>query len=160
VPDPKEDEPLRRRIVSTVLPCVALLAFVVVSCGRAEEDAAKPVPKESTVSAPAARAQVDPALMVTEWLLTSLDGEELLSKTEITLEIGKKQAGGSSGCNFYGGEVRKMADGSFVWPGGDVTEIGCSGGITRQETRYLNLLDEVEAYRISGGRLEMMDGEG
>ena len=30
----------------------------------------------------------------------------------------------------------------------------------RQGTRYLNLLDEVEAYRIKGDRLEMMNGEG
>ncbi len=30
----------------------------------------------------------------------------------------------------------------------------------RQETTYLNLLDEVEAYRIEGSRLEMMNGEG
>ena len=138
---------------------MALLALVAVSCGRADEDAAKPAPEESTVSAPPARAQVDPALVGTEWLLTSLDGDELLPKTEITLEIDKGEAGGSSGCNLYGGRVGKMADGTFVWPGADVTEIGCSGGILRQETRYLNLLDEVEAYRIEEDRLEMMNGE-
>ena len=151
---------MRRRIVSTVLPCVALLALVAVSCGRADEDAAKPAPEESTVSASPSRAQVDPALVGTEWLLTSLDGDELLPKTEITLEIDKEGAGGSSGCNLYGGEVDKMADGSFVWPGAGMTDIGCSGGVARQETRYQNLLDEVEAYRIEGDRLEMMNGDG
>ena len=130
------------------------------SCGSAEEDAAKPAPEESTVSAPPSRAQVDPALVGTEWLLTSLDGDELLPKTEITLEIDEGEAGGSSGCNFYGGEVDRMADGSFVWPGADMTEMGCSGEVLRQETRYQNLLDEVDAYRIEGDRLEMMNGEG
>ena len=130
------------------------------SCASADEDVAEPAPEESTVSAPQPRAQVDPALVGTEWLLTSLDGDELLPKTEITLEIDKEQAGGSSGCNFYGGEVDKMADGSFVWPGAGMTDIGCSGEVLRQETRYQNLLDEVEAYRIEEDRLEMMDGEG
>src|ERR671916_65270 len=122
---------MRRRIVSTVLLCVALLALVTVSCERAEEDAAKPAPEESTVSAPPPRAQVDPALVGTEWLLTSLDGDELLPKTEITLEIDKEAARGSSGCNLYGGDVDKIADGSFLWPGGDMTQMGCSGEVMR-----------------------------
>src|SRR5918998_307105 len=151
---------MRRRIVSTVLLCVALLALLAVSCGTAEEDAVKPAPEESTVSAPPPRAQVDPALVGTEWLLTSLDGHELLPRTEITLEVGKEAARGSSGCNFYGGDVHKMADGSFVWSGPGMTDMGCTGRVGRQETRYLNLFDEVEAYRIEEDRLEMMDGEG
>ena len=41
-----------------------------------------------------------------------------------------------------------------------MTTIGCADDLRRQETRYLNLLDEVEAYRIEDGRLELMDGEG
>ena len=151
---------MRHKIASTVLLCVALLALVAVSCGRADEDAAMLAPEESTVSASPPRAQVDPALVGTEWLLTSLDGDELLPETEITLEIGKREAGGSSGCNLYGGEVDKMAGGSFVWPGGDMTQMGCSGEVLRQETRYLNLLGEVEAYRIEEDRLEMTNGEG
>jgi heat shock protein HslJ len=135
------------------------------SCGSADEDAAEssaePAPEGSTASLPPARAQVDPALVGTEWLLTSLDGEELLPKTEITLEIDKEEAGGSSGCNLYGGDVDKMKDGSVVWPGGTyMTTIGCADDLQRQETRYLNLLDEVEAYRIEDDRLELMDAEG
>ena len=78
---------MRRRIVSTILPCVAFLALVAVSCGSTDKDAAKPAPEESTVLVPPSRAQVDPALVGTEWILTSLDGDELLPKTEITLEI-------------------------------------------------------------------------
>ena len=113
-----EDGPLRRRIASTALLCVALLALAAVSCGRADEDAAKPAPEESTVSASPPRAQVDPSLVGTEWLLTSLDGEELLYKTEITLEIDEEEAGGSSGCNFYGGEVERWPTDLFCGPAG------------------------------------------
>lgn len=110
---------------------------------------------------PPAPAQVDPALVGTEWLLTGLDGEELLPNTEVTLEIDDESAGGSSGCNFYGGDVKKMADGSIVWSGGsDMTTIGCEEDVQRQETRYLNLLDYIEAYRIEDDRLELMDGGG
>ncbi len=152
---------MRRRIVPTVLLCVVLPALVAVSCGRADKDAAKPAPEESTVSAPPSRAQVDPALAGTEWLLTSLDGEELLPKTEITLEIEKESADGSSGCNFYGGDVDRMAEGSVEWSGAnEMTEMGCSGDVGRQERRYVNLLDEIEAYRVEDGRLGLMDAEG
>ena len=139
------------------------MAFFVaaMSCGRADEDAANPQPEGSTVSIPQPRAQVDPALVGTEWLLTSLDGEELVSKTEITLEIGEEIARGSSGCNFYGNDVDKMEDGSIVMPGGsDMTTIGCSGDKRRQESRYLRLFDDTEAYRVEGDLLEMMNGEG
>jgi len=116
---------------------------------------------ELAVFVPPAPAQVDPDLVGTEWLLTSLEGEELLPKTEITLEIDKKMAGGSTSCNFYGGDVDKMADGSVAWSGAsDMTTVGCPDDLRRQETRYLNLLDGIEAYRIKDGRLEMMDGGG
>lgn len=114
---------------------------------------------------PPAPAQVDPALVGTEWLLTSLKGEGLLPKTEVTLEIGKEVLGGNSGCNFYGGEVDKMDDGSLVWSGGygggtDTTTIGCEGAIQRQETSYQNAFGDVRAYRVEGERLEMIDGDG
>lgn len=152
---------MRRRSVSTVSLCVALLALAALSCRRADEDAAEPAPEGTSVSASSPRAQVDPALVGTEWLLTSLDGEELPPKTEITLEIGKEEAGGSSGCHSYGGDVEKMADGSVEWSGAnDMTTVGCAGDVGRQETKYLNLLDEIEAYRIEDGWLDLMDGEG
>lgn len=64
---------------------------------------------EVATFAPPAPAEVDPALAGTEWLLTSLGGEEPLPKTEITLEIGEESAGGSTGCNAYGGDMKKMA---------------------------------------------------
>ncbi len=73
--------------------------------------------------------------------------------------------GGDSGCNFYGSEVDKMDDGSLVWPGGygggmDSTDISCPTDILRQETSYQNALSDVRTYRIEGGRMEMIDGDG
>lgn len=137
------------------------LFVAAMSCGRADEDAAKPPQEDSTVSTPPPREQVDPALVGTEWLLTSLGGEELVPKTEITLEIGEEIARGNSGCNLYGNDVDKMDDGSIVMPGGsDMTTIGCSGDKRRQESRYLTLFDEAEAYRVEDDLLEMMNGEG
>lgn len=116
---------------------------------------------EVAVFVPPAPARVDPALVGTEWLLTSLGGEELLPKTEVTLEIGKEILRGSAGCNLYGGEVDKMAGGSVLWSGGtDMTTMGCPKNILRQETGYLNALDVTEAYRIEDDRLEMKNGEG
>ena len=114
---------------------------------------------------PPAPAQVHPALAGTEWLLTSLKGEELLTKTEVSLEIDSEMLGGDSGCNFYGSEVDKMDDGSLVRPGGygggmGSTDIGCPTDILRQETSYQNALSGVRIYRIEGGRMEMIDGDG
>lgn len=112
-----------------------------------------------------APAQVDPALVGTEWLLTSLKGEGLLPKTEVTLEIGKEVLGGNSGCNFYGSEVDKMDDGSLVpstgYGGGtDSTEIGCASDILSQESEYQTAFGNAKNYRIEGDRLEMMNGDG
>lgn len=66
---------------------------------------------------PPAPAQVHPALAGTEWLLTSLKGEELLTKTEVSLEIDSEMLGGDSGCNFYGSEVDKMDEDRSCGPG-------------------------------------------
>jgi heat shock protein HslJ len=134
---------------------------------RATEDRFELQSESGRVAAfvPPAPAQVDPALVGTEWLLTSLKGEGLLPKTGVTLEIGKEVLGGNSGCNFYGSEVDRMDDGSLVWSGGygsgtDTTTIGCEGDILRQETSYQNAFDDVREYRVEGVRLEMMDGDG
>jgi heat shock protein HslJ len=91
---------------------MAILA-VVVSCGGADKVAAKPAPEGDTVSAPPPRAQVDPALVGTEWPLVSPDGDELLSETDTTLEIDEEIVSGSAGCNAYGGLVEKMTGGSI-----------------------------------------------
>lgn len=139
---------------------MAILA-VAVSCGSADEDAAEPATEGTTASAAPSRAQVDPALAGTEWLLMRLDGEELLPNTEITLEIGDEIISGGSTCIAYGGPVDKMECGTVVWSGArDIAPFGCAEDVRRQETRYANLLDLVEAYRIEGDRLELMDGEG
>ncbi len=151
---------MRRRSVSTVLLGMAILA-VAVSCGGADKVASEPASEGNTVSAPPTRAQVDPALVGTEWLLVSLDGDELLSETDITLEIDEEIVSGSAGCNAYGGPVDKMTGGSIEWAGArDMSEMGCPEDVRRQETRYVNLLDGIEAYRIERDQLRLIDGGG
>jgi heat shock protein HslJ len=147
-----------RRQAEGILDIVRHLARV-----EAEEDRMELTSESGEVVtfAPPAPAEVDPALAGTEWLLTSLGGQEPLPETEITLEIDEESAVGSSGCNSYGSDVEKMAEGSIVWSDGTgMTTVGCREDVRRQETRYLNLLYETEAYRIEDGRMEMMNGDG
>ena len=151
-----------RRQAESILGIMRNLAQV-----RATEDRFELRSESGEIAAfvPPAPAQVDPELVGTEWLLTSLRGEELLPKTEVTLEIGREVLGGNSGCNFYGSEVDKMDDESLVWSGGygggtDSTDIGCAPDVSRQEEEYQSTFSSAENYRVEGDSLEMVDDEG
>ncbi len=110
-------------------------------------------------------AQVDPALVGTEWLLSSLGGEGLVPGTEITLEIGADSVGGFSGCNEYGGAIDRMDGGTLTWSkdpndGFASTMVGCAGPDMRQETAYQNAVSSAESYSVGGDRLMITGGEG
>jgi len=63
---------------------------------------------------------VETTLAGTEWSLVSLNGEELITGTTITLSLEDDYLGGEMGCNGYGnsfdsGKYTAMSDGSFCW---------------------------------------------
>ena len=103
----------------------------------------------------------------TEWTLVSLDGEELIEDTAITLYFKEDYLGGSMTCNNYGGgpdsgeyvathkgtlEVRQLA----------VTVQDCSKpeGIMEQEAAYIEALLNAATYRVVDDRLEIDNAAG
>ena len=118
-------------------------------------------------------AEVDPVLTSDDWVLVSLNGEPPLTGVRTTLrfeanEEGEPGAimgaaiGGNTGCNNYGGAIRRAAGGVFDVPEIVSNEEGCNEpeGMMAQELAFLEALRTAAAYRLEGDRLELLDGGG
>jgi heat shock protein HslJ len=92
-----------------------------------------------------------------EWQLESLNGNPPVEDTEVTLVFEEERAGGSSGCNSYGGPVE--VDGEKIQFGEMVmTLMACTdAGVMEQETSYLAALGAVETFKVEGEQL-MLSG--
>ncbi len=110
-------------------------------------------------------AKPEVALEGTEWVLTTfLEGttaSSLISGTEITLRFEQGDAGGSGGCNSYGGSYTRQDDtlefGTLV-----STMMACEGpaGLMQQEGKYLGLLQHVTSLALDGDQLTLRTAEG
>ena len=102
-------------------------------------------------------------LVGTEWALISLNGNNLIEETSITLYFEEACLGGAMTCNGYGGgpdSGRYVAtdDGTLtVAQPLAVTVQLCSSptGIMEQEETYIQALQRAAAYRVIGDRLEI-----
>jgi heat shock protein HslJ len=109
---------------------------------------------------PAAFAQAeDPT--GTQWQLVSIDSAPVLADTNITLSLNANgQAGGSSGCNSYGGSYTISA-GSITISDLFSTMMAClDDGIMQQETAYLAALQTATQIERSGETLTITYSEG
>ena len=110
------------------------------------------------VSACAARSGSGASLPDTRWTLVSygVPGSEtpVIEDAPVTLEFGKDgQAGGSGGCNSYGGPYSVQGDtlsfGQIV-----STLMACVGeGVGDQETRYFQALATTGRFELAEDRL-------
>jgi len=112
--------------------------------------------------APRGTVEIDPALTDTVWQLTSLDGEDLIPGTTITIAFGPEGANGSDGCNHYGYGVLTANDGRLTLVGGAQTEMACMTpeGVMEQADRYYESLANSVSYRVTDDQLEMMNHDG
>jgi len=96
-----------------------------------------------------------------EWTLTEINGSPAITGRPVTLKIEDGQAGGSSGCNSYGGEAAlagtKISITNLV-----STEMACMdpAGIMDQEAAYLQTLSQVASFTTAGTRLEFKNAAG
>lgn len=104
-------------------------------------------------------AGTQPGIAGTRWMLTSLDGGDLIEASVITLDFGPAHLGGFAGCNGYGGGYTATADGALSVDEIAVTAQGCLSpvGVMEQEAAYLRALHDATAYRVMGDRLEIAD---
>lgn len=105
---------------------------------------------------------VDPALQGTEWILSKLQGRDLLESSRISLSLDQEGFGGFSGCNQYGGEYKVADGGSLALGAIMITEMDCPSpeGIMEQEGAYVETLGQAAAYRLVGDGLEIQNAAG
>jgi heat shock protein HslJ len=144
-----------------LLALLAVAAFE--ACGRSDGSVAP----EKTAT-PEGTDDTEPSGVATrfvgsEWKLSRLHGQEPLNGTNITLEVDREDGGvlvgGSATCNSYGFRNVTMKDGVLEISGGDLSTIGCSEDQVRQETAYLDALDNAATYRLRGDVLEVQNPE-
>jgi heat shock protein HslJ len=107
------------------------------------------------------------SLVGTEWIVTSLMGEEPIAGSEITLRFEKAYLTGHMGCNRYGGgpdsgRYAAAGDGRLIVRPLAVTVQLCSEpeGIMEQEAAYIGALQRAAAYRITDSRFQIADASG
>ena len=88
------------------------------------------------------------------WGLKTLGEASLIPGTEITLGFEKGQVHGSSGCNTYGGSYEIDGD-KITMTDLYNTEMACMepAGVMDQETEYLELLRDAQAFQVDGAEL-------
>lgn len=116
------------------------------------------------VASPEGITGLETGLENTQWNLVSLGApgaqQPLIEGSTITLMLAGGQAGGSGGCNSYGGTYQVEGNNiSF----GEITRTlrACADDrVTEQEDRYLQALETAGEYQIEGDQLQITyDGD-
>jgi heat shock protein HslJ len=147
------EDMLRNRQRLRILILLALAA-VLAACGvPAEQSDLLGEDKDVTPTTNA----VD--LASTEWILTSLNGQNLLEGSNITLAFNQGTAGGFAGCNSYSGKYAMAEDGSLSIYEIASTAMACSEpqGIMEQEQTYLETLQNAATYRMIDDQVEIVN---
>ena len=96
----------------------------------------------------------------TTWRLTSLNGSTPLAQTTITISFKDGMAGGSSGCNSYGGEYEAKGDKLSV-KSVFMTEMACmTDGVMDQEQVYAEILQNAQSFSLTEGTLLITAADG
>jgi heat shock protein HslJ len=109
-----------------------------------------------TIWANPGRALVGPV-----WVATRLNGHKLLPATTISAEFDSEgSVSGSSGCNNY--STSYTVDGDGISFGEEIisTMKLCDEPVNEQESEYLQVLNEVEAFNIKDEELTLLNGNG
>jgi heat shock protein HslJ len=107
-------------------------------------------------------ATVDPGLLGTEWILSSIPGQSLLEQVNITLNFEEETAGGYGGCNHYGGKYAVANEGQLSIPEIASTAQDCAtpDGVMVQEKTYVDIFGDIAQYQIKDNQLELAGASG
>ena len=100
---------------------------------------------------------VDHQLVDREWILLSLNREQLIEGTNIILAFDESSFSGFAGCNGYGGPYESEEDGKINFLEYSSQAEGCiePEGVLDQEIKYLRQLMRVDHYQVDGGVLTL-----
>ena len=97
----------------------------------------------------------------TEWVLASLNGNNLVEGSRITMDFVEGAVTGFTGCNYYGGEYTAADEGFLTIPEiGGTTQDCPAPEVMQQEAAYLEALSSTTTYRVMGNHLEVSDSAG
>ena len=102
------------------------------------------------------------ALDGTQWSLSSINGNEIIEGSHVSLYFRDGSCWGCDGCNQYGRSYSVEGPNTIIFSGGDVTEMYCSspeGVMEQAEAYHRAFFVETMYYRITDGRLELGDSE-
>lgn len=93
---------------------------------------------------------VNTELVDREWILNSLDGEQLIEGTNIILAFEISSFSGFAGCNGYGGPYEMDGKGGITFVEYSSQAEGCiePEGVLDQEINYMNQLMDVKQYSV------------
>ena len=114
---------------------VAISVFVLGACGGG---ASSPTPAPRSLEG-------------TAWRATLIRDVAPVAGAEATIRFDRGQAGGTTGCNSYGGAYVAGAGGAFRIESMMMTEMACDGPRGTQETVVVDILSHAD-------RLEFIDG--
>lgn len=98
-----------------------------------------------------------------DWELTTLlldgTGVDLAGTTPTIRFDASGEAGGSNGCNSYGGSY-SIAGGAITFGGMFQTEIGCQPDVAAVETAFMLAISRVDTFDTAAGRLTLSASDG
>ncbi|MBE0408137.1 MAG: META domain-containing protein [Anaerolineales bacterium] len=135
-------------IKRTTIVFFSLLIFLT-GCSLSPTPQATPTAEEQPI--------IIPELNGSFWIVASINGNDPIRGTSITLTFVDGWVTGNSGCNTYGGEYAANDQGEL-----DVLflirqEVSClePPGIMEQEDMYLDILEGIEQYGLVEGYLRL-----
>ncbi len=103
-------------------------------------------------------AEMQPALMPSDWQVVSVAGSTLADDAGVTIDFAEGRISGRSGCNRYTGPVT-LGEGTIDVGLLAVTRMACPGAAGVTEGSFLRALDRADGYRIVRGDLELSDSD-
>jgi heat shock protein HslJ len=134
-----------------ILMIAVILGQTIVACVGVESLVATPEPE------PPVSGEGFATLDGTSWRLETIQGEPVLPGTEPTLVFEDGNAGGTTGCNSFGGPYVATGEAAIQFAEIASTQMACMDpdGVMEQEIAYLSMLQSATDYRVEGDRLEL-----
>lgn len=148
---------------SAILTITLLLFGIVLA---AQTEGSKQAPGSGSAKSakqPGSPAEAAPSLENTYWALTKV-GDTLVPESHsprrahFILNAEAHRVGGSGGCNGILGKYELEGD-RLTFKGVAMTRMACKQGMETEQA-FLTALNQVTSWKITGRKLELMDGEG
>jgi heat shock protein HslJ len=91
----------------------------------------------------------------TTWKATLIGDAPSLADAAPTIRFQDGQAGGTTGCNLYGGAYHVGADGAFEVDSMLMTEMACDGPRGQQESVVIEILTKADRIESVNGELKI-----